>query len=151
MPVRGSLSRADAAINIRRVFSMQEKERQKLEMGMQELELQYQVAVSGTAAAALAFSTVELEFEWEFHYAPAQRDSDLEFPHMTFGSYLDSPLPVLLTASVKEWKEDKSTDGIIGATLFIGALSPGEDTDFDGAIHLTFQGFAASREAEDDL
>lgn len=132
------------SIQIGNALDMQKKVDQDLEMNMQEIDLQYQLPVSGIASdTSTPWATVELDFEWEFYYAPGNRDNDLAWPHMTYGAYVPGS-PVAVIAAVTAWKIDPDTDAITGAIVGITAF--GENTPFEGVLHVTFQGWAMSRD-----
>lgn len=122
------------------------RDEQNRELGLEELDLQFQLPISGTATPNVAWSSVEIVFDVEFHYAPAQRDSDLEVPHMTYGAYLPVG-QVGIVAMVRSWKVEPKNDGITGCTLNIGCFASSSQA-FTGDLHVTFQGFGMSR---DDL
>lgn len=143
MGVRGEMVRTVQSIQIGTALDIQKRADQDLELDMQEIDLQYQLPVSGTAGDASEWETVELDFEWEFFYAPSNRDSDLAYPHMTYGAYVPG-VPVALFACVNVWKVDTDTDAITGVVLAVTAL--GNQVDFAGSLHLNFQGYALSRD-----
>lgn len=149
MAVAGHLDRAVAQLQIGHVRSMQRRERQNQEYGLQELDLQYQLPVSGRASPSPGWGAVELNFEWSFHYAPANRDSDLEVPHVTFGAYITKGAPVALHACVTDWKVEQANEGITGCTIQVAAFASSPvGRDFAGFLHANVQGYATSR---DDL
>lgn len=139
----GHLQRALHGLTVGAVNAQRAKERRNREMATTEVDFQYRIEISGTASAGIAFVEVELDFDVEFYYAPAQRDSDLERPHMTFGGEADGQVGI--TATVVAWKEDEMTGAITGATVAIGVLAS-VNTDFSGAAHVNFQGWGARRE-----
>lgn len=140
----GSMIRAVHEITIGAAKATEKRDRQLSELGFQEIDLQYQLPIQGEGTDIPVFDTVEINFEWEFHYAPAQRDSDLEVPHMTYGAYLTDGSAGIF-ANVKSWKANPANDGITGCTIQVGAIG---NQNFAGWLHVTFQGFAMSR---DDL
>lgn len=121
---------------------------------MQEIEHQFQIAIEGTATTNLTWSTFDLPFDVEFYFAPQQRDSPLVVPHFTYGSAVtgtttDVTNPdglIGIMASIVGWAQD-AREAIAGARVGVGVLcgGPTVDTtvDFDGYLHLTFQGFGA--------
>jgi hypothetical protein len=145
--IRGEMGRVLQEVVIGTQRQRRERARRDLEGNLAERELQYQLPVRGNAADVLGWGEIELEFEWEFHYAPAQRESDLDWPHMTYGAQIDSGGPVALFCCVTGWAVDERTDAITGCALAVAALGDG---DFAGLLHVSFQGFAISRDDFDD-
>ena len=111
-----------------------------------ELEQQFQFAISGTAGAVPAWQEVTVEFDYAFFFAPAQRESSLEYPHFTYGS--QSSPPVGVHATVTEWLHNEDNGSIIGAKVAVGAS--GASVSFTGIVHLTFQGFGMLAEEDEE-
>lgn len=129
--------------------SLQRRRALDEQMGFVEVEQQFQVAIDGAAAAGLTFADVTIDFDYYMVYAPGQRDSELDRPHMTFG--VECAAAVMISAAVKSWITDEQTDVYRGAVVTVSALGSGafgETTSFSGYLHLTFQGFGASDEDE---
>lgn len=151
MAPRGSIIRTLQAIQIGSTKAMQAREARNRELGLNEIDAQYQVTIEGTASTVPAFATVDLDFEYEFHHAPSQRDSDLWMPQLTVGSYIHQGGPLMVTACVVTWDENPDNGGITGANVGIGVMGSSTTPEqFGGYAHLTFQGFAISREDMED-
>lgn len=133
--------RSIADLTIKGVKATQKLQRWYEEQGLSETDQQYQFQISGTAATLAAFTTLPITFDFPFHYAPGQRDSDLETPHMTYGFVCDAF--VMLSAHVVDWTQDEDTGAYTAATVAVGCLSAVSDLDFTGVVHMTFQGFSA--------
>lgn len=111
-----------------------------------ETEMQFQIALQGTATTEPVWSTVDVDFDFSFYNAPEMRDSPLTMPHFTYGSVIatDSNIGVFLEVQVLDWKIDDERDAFTGATLRIGVYVPGTGAiEFDGWLHVTFQGWGA--------
>lgn len=117
------------------------------ELGLREEDQQYQIAVSGTAGNALGVGSLSVVFDFPFHFAPGQRDSDLEVPHMTFGAECDAL--VQLGAFVLGWLQDSGTGAFVGANLAVSCIAPTAGVDFTGKLHVTFQGFSGPDDSSD--
>lgn len=129
----------------------QRRERQQAELGLNEIDVQYHVAINGTASTVPGFTTVDFDFEFEFHSAPGNRPSDLLLPHFTFGSYIYSGGPLMVSCCVTSWDENPNNGGISGADIGIGVMgSSAEPEEFAGYAHLTFQGYAVSLDDMED-
>lgn len=123
---------------------------------LQEIEYQYQIPISGTVDDRIFWRTVDLEFDVEFFHAPEQRDSPLTMPHFTFGAVVSGESvattnehgAVVVTAVVSGWTTD-DRDAVIGAQLSVGVTAPDGECEYQGYVHLSFQGFAAPAEALD--
>lgn len=123
------------------------------ELGLREIEVQFQIPVAGSAGTVIEWDSSSCDFDYPFYYAPGARDSDLDTPQMLYGAVIESGSPVVLTACVTAWKQDESDDSYIGATLAIGAYSPGvaEAVSFGGSLHVSFQGYGALLEDETEM
>lgn len=116
------------------------------ELALTETDQQYQIPVSGTARTVAGFGVLAITFDYPFYYAPGQRDSDLERPHMVYGAECDAF--VVLHAHVQDWDIESATGAIVGATVVVACLSAA-DIDFTGKLHLTFQGFSSPNDDVD--
>lgn len=151
MPPQGSVIRTLQAIQIGSTKAMQQRETRNRELGLNEIDVQYQVTVEGTASLVPAFSPIDLDFEWEFHHAPSNRDSDLWMPHVSVGSYIHQGGPLIVSACVLSWDENPDNGGITGGTVGIGVMGASATPEqFGGYVHLTFQGYAISRDDMED-
>ena len=109
-----------------------------------EIEQQFQIAISGEAAGNIAWSTVDITFDVEFLDATEQRYSNLTTPLFTCGSELTTADPVVISSQVLLWARD-DRDVITGATVAIGAHSPGSTTiAYAGYAHLKFEGYGST-------
>lgn len=140
----GAVGRLLHDITIGTIQAVRSKDASDAQNEMREIEQQFQVAISGVAGAVPAFEGATLQFDVPFYYAPGQRDSDLEFPHFTYGSHTNPAVGV--HATVSEWVHDETNGSVIGAVVQIGAVGLGEE--FTGFAHLTFQGFGALAEED---
>lgn len=140
----GSLPRIMAELSLGSNRRMRQRERRDLDMGFSEVVQQYQINIEGEPGGAFGFASVDVSFAYPFYYAPAQRDSDLDVPHMTFGGEASTDLA--MSAVVTSWDRDADNDAINGATVCVGVLGASET--YTGVVHLSFQGFAALGEDE---
>lgn len=128
------------------VKAVKASDRRRLTQGLAETDQQYQFPITGHAEELPAFTTVSITFDFPFYYAPSQRDSDLERPHVGWGAECDAF--VMLSVHVSDWVTDEDTGATIGATVAIGVSAQGSDVAFSGKIHITFQGFSAPDEVD---
>lgn len=140
------LQRAMSEITLQAVQSTRERDARDYQMGLGEHEEQFQIPLTGTAGRTPGFAEIEIGFDHHFFYAPAQRDSDLDRPHFTFGS--ECAEPVIIQACVKEWNIRESNGAIRGATLRVSVMAAGTVAFEDAVLNVTFQGFAALDEVE---
>lgn len=145
-PIHSGL-RAVADLTLGVAKSTEARRQRDRELGLAETEQQFQIPVSGTASTLPGFSFLAVFFDFPFHYAPGQRDSDLQEPHMTFGSKCNAD--VTLNAHVRDWYIDSDTGGYTGAVVVVSALAAVAGTDFTGSVHVTFQGFSAPDDTGD--
>lgn len=146
--LRGSLH----AVSIDTVKSVREREHQLAHDGLGELEHQFHIHLDGTAETLIAWTSVDISFDVDFFHAEEQRDSPLDVPHFLWGSYLPEDElatdPPAIQAHVTGWTRD-DRGAFIGATVKIGVWSPGGDSlDYQGWVHVSFQGWGAPAENE---
>lgn len=140
----GAMQRALTGLTIGVAKQMRAREQRDREMGFAEIEQQFQVKITGTAGGAFGFESATISFDYPFYYAPGQRDSELDRPHMTFGG--EASTAVAISAVVTGWDVDAESGAIQGAVVAIGVS--GAEVDYTGVVHLNFQGFAALGEDE---
>jgi hypothetical protein len=148
MAIRGEMSRMLQEVVISTDRLGRERTERDTEGALLERELQFQLPIRGRAEQLLGWGEIELEFEFEFYYAPAQRDSDLDWPQMTYGYQISSGGPVGVFCCVTGWVVDERTDAVTGCKLAVSAI--GDSQDFTGLVHVSFQGYAISRDDFDD-
>jgi hypothetical protein len=150
---QGAVNRAIHGLSLGVVRSLNKEEQRRKNMGLGEVDLQYQVDVNGEAGTLVDWSFVQLDFQFAFYYSAYSRDSDLDRPQFTQGATIDSGTPVVINACVVDWALDPEVQGVTGATMAIGAFSPGasEAVPFNGSVHLVFQGYSGVIENESDL
>lgn len=142
----GAVSRAVRGITVDAITSLDKKRQQLGFDSLGELEQQFQLAIEGTAAQTIAWEEREIKFNVEFYDATEQRDSSFTVPHVTYGAVITSDDPVMISVCVREWNE-RSDRAIVGATVAVGATNPGgSQVDFEGYVHITFQGYGAPTE-----
>jgi hypothetical protein len=139
----GSIGRLLHDMTVGTIQAIRGKDASDAQGKLREIEQQFQVAISGTAIATPAFTPVTLNFDYPFYYAPAQRDSNLEFPHFLFGSHTNPAVGI--HASVTEWLHDETNGSIIGAVVQVAAIGEGA---FTGFLHASFQGLGALAEED---
>lgn len=139
------------------VRSLEKRRAQLADDALAETELQYQIPISGRASSVAGFSAVTINFEVEFWDAPEQRDNPLDRPHFTYGAELNligadnsdaaSQAGLAVTAFVRDWVRD-DRDAYTGAVVSVAVWSPGGGAvwDFEGLLHVRFQGWGAISE-----
>lgn len=139
-----SIGRSISQLGFRLHDQREKKSKEGARSALTETDQQFQLTVVGEAGTLPTWETIEVDFDETIYKAPAQRDNPLEEPHFTFGSSMQSEDPVILHASVKEWKRD-SGGNFTGAVLHIGASggTAEKPTPFKAIMHLTFQGFSS--------
>lgn len=139
------LHRAVAEITLGVVQSTRERDALDLDMALTESEQQYRVPIEGEASPGWGFGEVDIEFDSHFFYAPAQRDSDLEFPHFTFGAICEQD--AVIVARVKTWDVREHNGAIKGATVGVAVICA---EAYEAEVDLRFQGYAALDETESE-
>jgi hypothetical protein len=139
-----SIGRSISQLGFRLHDQREKKSKEGASSALTETDQQFQVEVTGNAGPLPTWETIEVDFDETIYQAPAQRDNPLEEPHFTFGSSMQSDLPVILHATVREWKQD-SAGNFTGAIVHIGASGSSSEqlTRFKARVHLTFQGFSS--------
>lgn len=120
---------------------------------LHEMELQFQIPLSGTVDEGVYWSEATLEFEYDFFSAPSQRDSPLTMPHFTYGAVVSgesvaesNPNGVpYVTCAVVEYVTD-AREAVTGARVAVGVSAPDGETEYEGYVHLSFQGFGTPSE-----
>lgn len=145
-PVRGQMIETVQSIHIGAVLDVEKRKQRNDELDMHEIDLQYQMPVEGTSGDLTStWASIEIDFEWEFHYAPGNRENDLGVPQFTYGAVAGPDrIPVALLACVTEWKIDEDTKAINGC--FLSAVAYGPARPIKCQLHVTFQGYAMSRD-----
>jgi hypothetical protein len=127
-----------------------------------EREEQFQIALAGTATDYPLWQAVELPLNTAFSIATGNRDSTLQRPQVSFGYELTlvqrqndvlvwEPVSdgVILSAAVRDYHFD-AAQTIDRATILLCAIAPGDELQFSGFVHATFQGFGAPRDSQPD-
>jgi hypothetical protein len=125
---------------------------------MRERDQQIHLPISGSASQVAAWASVHVNFDLEFIGACVGRNTNLNWPHFTYGYVITTPNPVAIMAHVSGWDQG---DGwkTTGATVKWCAFAPDAPAvpyPFAGSLHLTFQGYGSppeidSSELGDDL
>lgn len=154
-----ALARSIRALAVGTVIDVDRRRQNRDVAAMAEREEQFQIKVSGVASDYVAWNSVFLAFDTQFTVATGTRESGLERPQVSVGVELttvadrQSGAPadagVVLTAAVREWRFD-GAHTIDGATVLIGALSPGAELSFSGFVHITFQALGAPGDDQPD-
>lgn len=137
--IEGAVGRLLDAITVGAPQKMRRKDALEAQHKLREIEQQFQFEISGVATKTLTFEEVTVPFDYNYYYAPGQRESNLDFPHFTFGSQTNPSVGV--HATISQWMRDQPDGSINGAVVAVGAH--GNNQAFTGVVHLTFQGFGA--------
>lgn len=109
---------------------------------VQERIERFQIRLTGMAADLPDWQDIELAFDTMFSPATGNSSSTLKYPQLSGGYERESGGLVLATAVVSEWRFNDASL-IEGAIVSIGAIAPGQQVDFRGYYHLTFEGLGA--------
>lgn len=145
----GSIGRSLAHLTFGALRDVEKRRAAVADDKLQEVFQHFQVAVSGRAAAAMTWETKTINFDVHFFAATGQRDNPYDRPQVTSGFVLTpvddkAPPPSIVVQTFIEWLEDESQT-TTGCILHVGAYAPGgTGEDFDGEVHLSFQGYGAS-------
>ncbi|MEA2492978.1 MAG: hypothetical protein QOJ29_889 [Thermoleophilaceae bacterium] len=142
-----ALHRSLAALTFGVARDVENKKRQARLDALGEREQQFQIDVSGWASGDPFFGEMDVKFGIGFVTDPrGQRDSDLIFPQVTFGTVYDrgNRSPIVLLPSVVDW-DIRDETLYVGCTLQVGVWAPrNRDPDrFAAVLHMTIQGFGA--------
>lgn len=144
------LQRSLHALTIGVVRSTQRRAARRNAEGLREFEYQVQIPISGQADTEAGWDVHEVAFASPFYYAPGNRASDFDVPQLRSGASLDAE--VMVSVHVSDWKRDVERSAVVGALVKIGVAAPGTAVaiDYSGVVHLTFQGYGALDDAEDE-
>lgn len=146
------IRRSITAVSIGTVKDIDKRDARRRELGQRETVQMFQAVIAGEAGNVLAFSEIGVSFDYYFYFSPGTHDSDLEVPNFAWGA-AELDADVVVTAYVLGWTRDPDTDTVTGATVRIGAVSPGVDApvSFSGKMHLQFTGWASLYEDETEI
>jgi hypothetical protein len=140
----GAIGRLLHDLTVGTIQAVRRKDRVDAQNQLREVEQQIQFVVegkTGRGGTVPDFTTREIEFDYSFHFAPASRDSPLEYPHFSAGS--QTLPPVVLHVTVEKWLHNEQNGAINGCIVNVGATGTPEPVTFTGVAFLTFQGFGA--------
>lgn len=155
----GSITRSIRGITLGSLQAYQDKRVRDWEGAKDEYDQQFQVPVSATIvpfpnAGSTGTNTpqitrdmmqakIHVDFDVNFLYEPNERANGLTVPHFTYGVEFKSGTPCLLTAMVSAWSGG-GVDGYAGADVILVVGFPGsrKQMQFNGIVHLNFQGYA---------
>jgi hypothetical protein len=146
----GAIGRLLHDLTVGTIQAVRRKDNADGQNQLREVEQQIQFTVkgrTGEGGTVPIFVEKELKFDYAFHYAPANRDSPLEYPHFSAGSQTNPP--VVLHVTVKEWLHNENNGAINGCIVNVGATGTQAITAFTGVAFLTFQGFGALIEEDE--
>lgn len=156
----GGLGRSDSAVlasALGRLTSEtleQQRERDANQLPVEPTDMVQQVHLNlkGTVGEKPLYQEVNAHWPYPFmmKVASGQQDSTLDKPTFCTGVELRSDSHVLIDAQVVGWIEDDS-ELITGARIRVAVWSPTAPrlVDYDGTIHMTFTGYAATAEDDD--
>lgn len=152
-----SLQRSLGALSFGMVRAMESRKELLGKTALRERDQHFQIPIVGRAPR-LGISTdwnlVDITFRVGFVDATGQRDSPYTLPQVAFGSVITSENPVIVNACVIRWKfeeDDADTGAVIGARIAVAALSAtAVATAFKGTLHVTFTGYGAPNDAEQE-
>lgn len=106
-----------------------------------------QLPVAGTASPAVSSALIPLTFEHPFLSPLSPDESDLTVPHFSEGAEVHSDGAVIVHSQVTDWTYDDS-GLIVGAKVKV--VTHGDAVDFSATVHLSFTGYAAPSDDDDD-
>lgn len=148
----GALERSIRAFSMDQQAKHEEAVEARAQESMGEFEQQFQVPLSGEAGSLITWTEVTATFASPFVLTD-DRDSPHQYPQFWHGAVIESGPPVMVTACVRDWITTADGD-VTGAKVAVGVCRPGVDEDsfkkFKGTVHLTFQGWSAPFDDEDE-
>lgn len=160
----GSLSRSAESLTLGLVRKLAQLEAEYDEIGLRQANQNFQIDVKGEASSGFGWTWMDLDFIFPFSYAPLRNESDIVFPHFTYGTYFpledeetgepldgDDNTPAGVFAVVSHYYRDADSDKFTGARVYFGIGAASTEIAVAASVHLTFQGFVTSDEEEDDL
>jgi hypothetical protein len=152
-PLHHQLERSLSRMTLGVVRRVREVEAASSHLKLTEREEQFQIPIQGTAYQGIVWIKKPITFETRFFGATGQRDSELERPQVSYGYVIDptdpsEPTAPLVVSLACEFRSD-DREATYAAVVHIGVHSPTPDpVDFEGYVHLTFQGWGAPIEDE---
>lgn len=153
--VYGSLARSLDALTIGNADATADREERDKVLRGYDMSQNLQVPVAGVAGRDPVW--VKTEVFWPNPFLTridrSRSDSDLEDPHFTYGIELQSDANVIVVAIVRDWIENPETGWLIGARVRVCAWCPQarKKHPFNGKLHMSFSGYAAPAESEDEI
>lgn len=144
----GALVRSIEAMATTNVRAHYEARARYARVGMGELSQQFHLPISGLATSTVAVQEVEIEFEAPFVDAYDERQSPYIEPTFTTGIYMPTAPNVFFSVCVRKWIEE---DGVFtGAIVSVAAFVVTGAVNYDGEIHLVFEGYGAPATEQSD-
>jgi hypothetical protein len=148
---RHALARSLSKLTIGVARDFDRRRERNLELGLQESFQQFQIPIAGLAYQGITWAKKWINFDFVFFEAPLQRDSNFVRPQFTYGFVTEpvddkaAPLPIIVSAMFEFVEDDEGATS--GGWLHVGVHSPTPETrQFQGQLHLTFQGFGTARD-----
>lgn len=134
-----AIERSLGLIGYRNALAIHRRRHEADSYRLAEVFQQYQIEVSGTSGTG-AFVDADINFQEVLYYAPLQRNSKTEDPHVTHGVSVDSG-EARFAVYVVRWLLDQNAN-YTGAVVRIGVeqLGYAPASAFAATIHITFQG-----------
>mgnify|MGYP000874607797 CR=1 FL=1 len=148
------LQRSLAAMTIGVVKARDSKRANKIPYELQEGEQQFQLPITGTAQRGVTWAKKELTFDFLFYEATGYRFVPFDSPQFSHGFVIEpvddkeAVKPIFVSAMAEYVRRDLD-DAVTGAVMHVGVHSPTiEPVEFEGYLHLTFQGYGCPVETE---
>lgn len=148
---QGQLERALMDLALGSHQGRQERHEALLATRQGEYEQQVQVQVAGAATSVWGYLDIPVTWEHPFVYSPLQRDIQFETPHVASHIEWTSTLTDLVVAHAHVVSWNTNDQGwCIGATVRVAVQAPNTETqvNYQGTVHLTFQGYAFPTDEE---
>lgn len=118
-----------------------------------EMIQRIQAPIAGRVGAQAVWT--EIDVHWPYPFLNRTMQSQIESaqanPHFNYGVEMQSAAHVAIDVQVREWYADDS-DFVLGAKVRVAAWAPGaaKMVRYQAVAHLTFMGYAAASEDDDD-
>jgi hypothetical protein len=150
---RVRLQRSLQAISVGHVKGRERLRAELAPMEAGDMAQAVHVPVKGKAGTRLAMTDLRVTFAYHFLTKITVGDDEDEPTEPTFGSGVElrSDAPVMIDVVLRDWIEDDR--GLVtGAKVRVQAIAPGviQEQNFNAVVHLTFTGYAAPAEDDDD-
>lgn len=148
-----ALARGLHALSTEAIAGRESVEVDDYPLASSEMIQRIHIPVEGAVGRSVVYTTLDVDWPYPIinQAAANQHESDQDQPHINSGVELLTDGPVMLDVQVRSWQQDER-GFYTGATLRFSAWSPEaiKVTKYSAVIHLSFMGYAAASEDDNE-